>query len=224
MGIYLFCVCLGFTGLAAMALLGHFSGFGHHGHAHGHGHAPVSSGHGHHWGGKWHLHSPGDIHGHSSGDGDADSSSKYWLWFSPRVLFSLLFAFGVSGFFLEHLLPAALVVIIALAAAILFERLLVQPIWRLLFGFASNPARTLDHAVLEEAEAVTAFDRQGHGVVAVNLDGQRVQLLARLSEAARRSQQAIHAGDRLSIIAVDTRRNRCTVTPIPISAQSISSN
>ncbi|MGI9113693.1 MAG: hypothetical protein DLM52_06300 [Chthoniobacterales bacterium] len=138
------------------------------------------------------------------------------MWLSPRVLFSLLFAFGAAGFFLEHLLPTAAVIVIALLAAFVFERYMVQPIWRVLFGFASNPARTLDHAVLEEAEAVTNFDRQGHSLVAVNLDGQLVQLLARVSERERGA--AIRAGERLSIIAVDTRRNRCTVTRLPVSS------
>lgn len=201
MGIYLFCLCLGFAGLTAIAFLGHFHGFGHAHHGHG-GH----SGHA--------LQSGGKLHAHSR------AGSNRWLWLSPRVLFSLLFAFGATGFFLEHLLPAVAVVLIALVAAFIFERWLVQPIWRVLFGFASNPARTLDTAVLEEAEAVTNFDRQGHGLIALHLDGQRVQLLARLAEGDRNSRCAVRAGDRLSIIAVDSQRNRCTVTRLPIAAMS----
>jgi translation initiation factor IF-1 len=155
------------------------------------------------------------IHPHSR-----STSNKYWLWLSPRVVFSLLFAFGAAGFFLEHLLPTAAVVVIALLLAVAFERWLVQPIWRVLFGFASHPARLLESAVLEEAEAVTNFNRQGHGLVALNLDGQLVQLLARLADRDRASGCRIRTGDRVSIIAVDSRRNRCTVTRLPVSSMS----
>ena len=139
-------------------------------------------------------------------------------WLSPRVLFALLFAFGASGYLLQHLLPTAFVLILALALAFAFERWLVQPLWRLLFGFASNPARTLDSALLEEAEAVTTFDHNGNGLVSLNLDGQVVQILGVLNETDRQHGVRIRAGDRVSITAVDPRRNRCTVTRVPIAS------
>lgn len=140
---------------------------------------------------------------------------------SPRVLFSLVFAFGATGFLLRTLLPGSAVLLVALVAAFIFERWLVQPIWRVLFGFASHPARTLESAVLEEAEAVTNFDATGHGLVAVNLDGQVIQLLGVLQTDEREIGVRIRTGDRVTITAVDARRNSCTVIrlPSPVSQQ-----
>jgi translation initiation factor IF-1 len=71
---------------------------------------------------------------------------------------------------------------------------------------------TLDSAVADEARAVTSFDASGYGLVAVELDGQVVQLLATLTAAERNAAHKVRAGDRLRIEAVDTARNRCTVT------------
>jgi hypothetical protein len=205
MDIYLFCLSLGFLGLAAMAFLGHMhthAGVRGHGHAGGH-----ASGHGN------------STHGHAR-IGRTKNSAGWQHWISPRLLFSLLFAFGATGVLLRNLLPALLVLALALVAAWFFERWLVQPIWRLLFGFASNPMRTLESAVLEEAEAVTNFDQRGQGLVALQLDGQVIQLLASLAPNEQRSATRVRAGDRLSIAAVDVKRNSCTVTRLPVPTTS----
>jgi hypothetical protein len=71
---------------------------------------------------------------------------------------------------------------------------------------------TLESAVEDEARAVTSFDASGHGLVAVELDGQVVQLLATLTATERNAARKVRAGDRLRIEAVDAARNRCTVT------------
>lgn len=202
MGLYIFCLCIGFGGLVVMGLLGHMHLFGRH----SHGHAHVS-----------HGHTPHGHADHVQGVGSGFKSIAQ-VWMSPRVLFSLVFAFGATGFLLRHLLPATAVLLVALVAAFMFERWLVQPIWRVLFGFASNPARTLESAILEEAEAVTNFDPTGHGVVAVNLDGQVVQLLGALQRNEREVGVRIRAGDRVTITAVDPRRNSCTVIRLPLPA------
>jgi hypothetical protein len=55
------------------------------------------------------------------------------------------------------------------------------------------------------------FDANGNGLVAVELDGQVVQLLATLNSNERGVARRVRAGDRLRIEAVDDR-NRCTVT------------
>jgi hypothetical protein len=200
MGIYLFCLCLGFAGLVTIAILGHSHGLIRHVHSH---HA--------------HAHST-----HASAHGSHARSALISIthdWISPRVFFSLIFAFGATGLLLDNLLPGALILIIALAAAWAFERWLVQPLWRLLFGFASNPARTLESCLLEEAEAVTNFDRRGQGLVAVNLDGQLVQILASLSPDDQKFGVRVRAGERLSITAVNAKRNSCTVTRLPLAAR-----
>jgi hypothetical protein len=66
--------------------------------------------------------------------------------------------------------------------------------------------------VSDEARAVTSFDANGHGLVAVELNGQVVQLLATLNPAERAAARKVRAGDRLRVEAVDDTRNRCTVT------------
>ena len=59
---------------------------------------------------------------------------------------------------------------------------------------------------------VANFNITGNGLVAVELDGQVVQLLATLNAAERGTARKVRAGDRLRIEAVDDTRNRCTVT------------
>jgi hypothetical protein len=215
MGLYLFCLCFGFAGLLIMAVLGHTPALGSHGRAHSHGHgghasAPPAAGHG--------SHAPGHSHGAHSHDGNG-ASGKFsaQAWLSPRVLFSLVFAFGASGFLLGHLFAPLVVLLLSLALAWLFERWLVQPLWRVLFGFASNPARMLENALLDEAQAVTNFDRRGHGLIALDLDGQVVQVLGVLKDEDRKYGVRIRAGDRVSVVAVDTARNSCTVARLPLA-------
>jgi hypothetical protein len=208
MDLYLFCFSLGFIGLIAIAILGHSHGFvrhfGHHSHAGAHSHGnPTGNGHG------------------QRSQVMMRHTSVLQSWLSPRMFFSLLFAFGAAGTLLRNLLPSVVVLVLALVAAWAFERWMVQPIWRLLFGFASNPARTLESVLLEEAEAVTNFDRRGQGLVAVNLDGQVVQILASLNPVEQQLGLRVHAGDRLSITAVNAGRNSCTVARLPLSADHV---
>jgi hypothetical protein len=101
--------------------------------------------------------------------------------------------------------------IAALSLGLLFEGALVRPIWNLAFKFASKPALMLESVVEDEATAVTAFDRNGQGIIAVDLDGQKVQLLATLRADDRALGAAVRAGDRVRISDVDSARNRCTV-------------
>jgi len=79
-------------------------------------------------------------------------------------------------------------------------------------GFASQPAQTLEHAVLDEGTAVTNFDAHGNGIVSVELDGQVVQILGTLQASDRAMGVRVRAGTRLRIEDVDTTRNRCTVS------------
>jgi translation initiation factor IF-1 len=131
---------------------------------------------------------------------------------SPRVVFSVLVGFGATGLVLRPLLGEPALVAASLGGGLGFEWLIVSPLWRFLFRFASAPAQTLDSCVSDEARAVTGFDANGHGLVAVELDGQVVQLLATLNATERTAARKVRTGDRLRIEAVDTARNRCTVT------------
>ena len=214
---YTFGLTLGSVGLGVMALSG-FAQAAHSGHAHAHGH----SGHGHsgtahghaHGHSSAHGHSHSHDHGHAHGPAHAHGhvGSRMLALLSPRVVFSALIGFGATGLLLRPVLGEPALLVVALGGGIAFEWLAVAPLWRFLFRFASAPAQTLDSCVSDEARAVTAFDAAGHGLVAVELDGQVVQLLATLNAMERTSARRVRAGDRLRIEAVDTARNRCTVT------------
>jgi hypothetical protein len=206
MDLYLTSLALGGVGLAAMA----FTGLAHHGHdgashhgaSHpGHGHA----GHGH----AGHGHAHGNDHGHSARD---HGSHPLLALVSPRTLFSFCLGFGTAGLVLRGLLQGPLLVAAAAAGALVFEWALVGPLWRFIMRFESNPALTLDSAVTSDATAASTFDRNGQGLVALELDGQLVQLLGTLSDTDRALGVTVRTGAKLRIEDVDTARNRCTVT------------
>lgn len=219
MDIYRFCLYAGVTGIACMAALGmgHLS-FGHGAHgagtSHGLGHAPGDHGAGH----AGHAsHGAQAARGHAASPSPASLGATLFNlllgFLSPRVLFSLSLGFGLSGVLLKHLLtvePARL--LLALCGAAIFEGLFVRPLWNLAFRFASNPARTLESAVFEEGRAVTDFDANGNGLVAIDLDGQVMQVLGVLKPQDREMSTRVRTGERLFIEEIDTARNRCTVS------------
>lgn len=205
---YTFGLTLGSVGLGVMAL----SGLAHSTHA-GHGHA--THGHatdGHATDGHAHGHSHGD-HGHGGDHAHGGhGASRVLSLLQPRVAFSVLVGFGAAGLLLRPVLAEPALLAASLGAGLAFEWLLVAPLWRFLFRFASSPAQTLESVVTDEARAVTSFDTNGNGLVAVELDGQVVQLLATLNASERAAARRVRAGDRLRIEAIDDTRNRCTVT------------
>jgi len=97
---------------------------------------------------------------------------------------------------------------------VLFERYVVTPIWNGLLRFASEPAQTLERAVFDVAHAVTDFDAQGQGLIAVELDGQLVQVLGILRPEEHALGVQIRRGGRVRIEEVDAARNRCLVSSI----------
>ena len=205
---YTFSLTLGGVGLGVMALSG-FAQAAHLGHGHGaHGHGPAHDSHagdGH----TTHVPATGARH---TGVRGAPGASRLLALLQPRVAFSVLVGIGAAGLLLRPLIPEPGLLIASLGAGLLFEWGLVGPLWRFLFRFASAPAQTLESVVSDEARAVTSFDANGNGLVAVELDGQVVQLLATLNTGERAAARKVRAGDRLRIEAVDDTRNRCTVT------------
>jgi hypothetical protein len=211
MDFYTFSLALGGAGLIAMAL----SGAGRHARigsgARGHGHA---LGH-HHPGGQTHgghtvaKGSDGAPHGHAVADG---ASRALLALTSPKIAFSILLGLGTIGIVLRSTLTGIPLFAAALAGGVLFERLIVTPIWNSALRFASAPALTLESCVTDEAKAVTTFDADGHGVVAIELDGQMVQVLGTLQASDRAAGLRVRAGDRVRIEAVDAERNQCTVS------------
>jgi translation initiation factor IF-1 len=210
MDFYVISLAAGATGLAAMAVVGlsHTGHAGHTGHTHAAGGArgghPAHAGHA----------GPGAEAGHAHGGRGSRAGDHGASWtqslLSPRVLFALLVGFGAGGLLAQPLgEPWRLGAAILGAAA--FEALLVGPIWRFLFRFESNPAATLESAIEDDARAVTGFDANGNGLVAVDVDGQIVQLLATLVPDDRARGVRIRSGDVVRIADVDAARGRCTV-------------
>ena len=210
MGPYAFCLALGATGLAAMALLG----FGHHGGG--------SSGHhvgdhaGHHGGHDGGLHHGGHAAGHHAGHHAAHEHGsglgRLAALFSPRLIFSFLVGLGATGLLVRPLLFEPLALGAALLGGFAFERFLVGPLWSFLFRFESRPAALLESAILEEAQAVADFDAAGQGLIQLELDGQVLQLLGTLTREERAAARRVRRGDLLRIEDVDPARNRCTVS------------
>ena len=210
---YTFSLALGATGLVVMALggLGHHTG--HAGHTpHASGPSGALSGHGPHGAA---LPSAAHGHAHQSHDGPhVQPEGKLWALLSPRVLFSFLVGVGASGLLLERWLFEPLVAVGALAGGVLFERYVVTPIWNGLLRFASEPAQTLERAVFEVAQAMTDFDAQGQGLIAVELDGQLVQVLGILRPEDHAIGVRVRRGGRVRIEEVDAVRNRCLVSSL----------
>lgn len=211
MDLYVLSLATGATGLAAMTVVG-LSHTGHSGHGHaGHGHAGDA-----HAGHMAHGHS-GDVHSGHAHAGDAHSRDVHaghgsWMQslLSPRVLFALMVGFGAGGV-LSRPLGEPWQFGAAILGAAAFEALFVGPIWRFLFRFESSPALTLESAIEDDARAVTGFDADGCGLVAVDVDGQIVQLLATLTPDDRARGVRIRTGDVVRIADVDAARGRCTV-------------
>jgi hypothetical protein len=131
---------------------------------------------------------------------------------SPRVIFSVLVGFGAAGMLMRGILSGPLLFAAAAVGGIAFETLLVAPLWRSMFRFASAPAATLESAISDQVSAVTGFDANGQGLVAIELDGQVVQLLATLRTDDREAGVRVRAGDQLRVEDVDAARNQCTVS------------
>ena len=201
MDLYTVSLATGAVGLGLMGI-GGLSHGAHAGHVGAHAHAAHGIG------------AQGRASGMVTRGARAPGSVTGWRWtslLSPRLLFSLMVGFGAGGIAAAPLgEPWRLG--IALVAATVFETLLVGPLWRFLFRFESQPATTLESSIEDEARAVTGFDANGNGLVALDVDGQVVQLLATLAPDERARGVRIRSGDLVRIAEVDAARGRCTVT------------
>jgi hypothetical protein len=141
---------------------------------------------------------------------------KYHLlsWFSPRVIFNVLVGFGATGLITERLIGPFLALPVALVGGLAFESLVVRPIFNSLFRFESQPAQTLESALMSEGRAVTGFDANGNGLISLELGGEVVQVLGTQLSDERAAGVRIRAGDVVRIEGVDDTRNRCTVSRI----------
>jgi hypothetical protein len=209
MDLYLTSLLLGAVGLGAMAFTGLGARGGHAGHGHaghaGHGHA--GGGHGASHGAHGHAQAHGTHAGHGM-------SGRLLALTSPKLLFSLALGFGASGMLLRPIVGEPLVIVGAVLGAVLFDRVLVSPLWNFAMKFASRPAVTLESAVSDEATAVTSFDKNGEGIISLEVDGQVVQVLATLQPNDRLLGTRVRAGQKVRIEEVNTEKNCCTVSII----------
>ncbi len=204
MDLYISSLLLGAAGLGVMAL----TGLGHHGHGGAAGHVGHTAHLGHTHGG--HATAPGRA---APSSARTNTSSVLWAVTSPRFLFSLALGFGAVGELLRPVLGGPLLIAAAVVGAVLFERVIVSPLWNFSMRFASSPAVTLESAITDEATAVTSFDGNGQGIVSIEVDGQIVQILGTLRVDDRLLPRArVRAGQRLRVEDVDAERNRCTVS------------
>jgi hypothetical protein len=227
MDLYISSLLLGAAGLGVMALSGLGARGGHggqSGHA-GAGHSGTAghAGHAGHAGSgnTGHSHAaqaqaqPGHANAHPGGRAAGSGrgvAPTLWLIASPRFLFSFALGFGVVGELVRNNLGGPFQLAAAIVGGVAFERLIVTPLWNFAMRFASQPAVTLESSVTDEATAVTSFDASGHGIVALELDGQIVQILATLQSADQTLGVRVRAGQRLRIEEVNATSNRCTVS------------
>ena len=207
MTIYEFSLALGAAGLGIMGLSGFAHTVGHHGGHAGHaGHHGVSARAGMRGGARGAGARGGSLRGAGRVGGRA-----LWALLSPRPLFSLLVGFGAVGSMLGPIVPGVLLLPLAVLGAGVFEFGLMRPLWNFLFRFESAPAMTLESCIGDEARAATSFDAKGNGLIALELDGQVVQVLGSLRPEDRDAGIRVRAGDPVLIDDVDAARNRCTV-------------
>ena len=213
MDAYTFTLALGGLGLLIMAV----SGFGHRLHpGQGPGRGAHPGAHGHHGhavakaGGK----APATPSAHGIHASVAKVSRAFLTILSPRVAFSLLVGFGATGFILKSWLGGPVLIAIAAAGGVFFESVLVRPLFNLLSRFASDPALTLESTLGDEVRVVSGFDAQGQGLVALEVDGQIVQLLGTLIPGDRGGAR-VRAGETLYVREVDAERHRVVVARTP---------
>ncbi len=205
-----------------MSLMGVARG-GHHasgprGHA-GHAHSPVGHGRIH-----VHQHASGrgvgrhvgsakaHTHGHQAQrNNQAEESSAPWFFVSPLAIFSVCLGAGATGMLIQGHLAPSFVAVLAAVAGILFNAWVVNPVSNALLSFAARPSEGLEGSVAHTATAITSFDEQGKGLVSLTVDGQTVQVLARL-DPAEVGLECVHKGDELVVLDVDSKRNTCRVT------------
>jgi hypothetical protein len=216
----------GALGLIVMTVLGFSHGAGshgasHHGGAHTHhglfGRLHFGSHHGHG------THGPAaHAHGTNTSSGQNESAlrpharhhgfSALALVPSPLDVFSLCLGAGLAGVLLRHVLSPEVLPIAAVAGALFFDLAIVHPLFAVFLQFASKPSAGLSGTIAFDAQAVTKFDAAGRGLVMVNMEGQLVQLLARLEPGEIAQGAQVAKGDRLVVTQVNEKTNTCQVT------------
>ncbi|MDR3709910.1 MAG: hypothetical protein P4L33_16560 [Capsulimonadaceae bacterium] len=211
--IYVICTYLlviGLAGLVAQFLLGagHVGHTGSHGHAAGHAHDAHSAQAGHEA-----AHTGEHSAPTASSSRAAGAFSMLMTLLSPLMIFSVSLGAGAGGLLLKPLhLALAEVAAAAAFSGIGLYAIVVRPIWRLLFRFASEPSEGLEGTIGHDATVIHSFDSSGRGLVKLTIDGQIANnVLAFLDESDKDHAADIHPGDILTVTSVDTHNNTCRV-------------
>lgn len=159
--------------------------------------------------GRGHRHGKTQARGRGRGRGKGQADSGAFLdavlgMFSPLGIFALCLGAGAAGMVTQRWWAALL-------GALLFWKLVIEPLQELLLRFASEPAKNLEGSRATEAIAQSRFDSRGQGMVSLTVDGQVRRILATLSEGEA---SAITVGDKLVVVDVDTKHNTCRVAPL----------
>ena len=154
-------------------------------------------------------HEGGAGQGHGHAGHDLHDLPHALMLFSPLRIFGFVLGVGAAGLILQSLsvLTPAVILVLSLLSGVAFYRFAIQPLFGLVLQFASNPAKNLASATGQDASADSRFDAQGQGIVTVIIDGQLMRLLATLDGEP----QPVDAGEKLLVVSVDTKRNRCKV-------------
>jgi hypothetical protein len=129
-------------------------------------------------------------------------------------MFNFLVGFGATGVVVERLAGPILALPVAIIGGVAFEKFVVRPLFNSLFRFESQPAETLESALMSEGKAVTGFDSKGNGLISLELGGEVVQILGTLTTDERNACVRVRAGDAVRVEDIDSIRNRCTVSRI----------
>ena len=193
----------GFLGMAGMSFLHS----GHDGHTGNHGSTGEAVG-----SLKAIQHSHARVH-HHHGATKAAKGFKPWWALSPFDILAYCTGAGAVGEILRQqgVAPGAVLAAAALGA-LLFNFGLAKPLLNLLLRFESRQSDGLEGQVAQRGEALTRFDAQGRGLVALAMDGQIVQVLGHLDSEERDRGVLVAKGDALLVIDVDAVKNTCRVT------------
>ncbi len=198
---------IGFLAMVGMGMM--------HGHDHGGSHAGHDShdaSHSHHIGTHGAHHTAHSDHAGAHGHDEPQQGMRLPFFMSPLNIFSTCLGMGAVGLLIQGRLGFPIAFAAALLAGILFTAVLIKPIFGFLLNFSSTPSEGLEGTVAQTAEAVGAFDADGRGLIRMTLDGELVQLLARLEAAEIHQGTSVKRGDTVVITSIDPGKGTCTVT------------
>ena len=206
MSLFLILMFAGLFGMALMAIPAfgrHSHGMGVHGHLPGATHAALPHAPAGTLVPRAGTHAAAPTTGAQANAASSGNGAGVSRWIpSPRIVFSILAAYGAFGYALVEAFHTPLVVayILALLPAVLLERLALTPLWNALLGFQGTPSTPVENLVMAEAHAVTPF-RNGKGIVRVVRDGREVQFSAQLAPA--QAAMPVRVGDKLRVEEVN---------------------